>query len=262
MIHYKTDEEIELIRLSSLLVGKTLAEVARHIKPGVKTGELDKIAETFIRDHHAVPGFKGYGGFPATLCISVNEVVVHGIPGNRELRDGDLVSVDCGVIMNGFYGDSAYSFAVGEVAEEVQLLMDRTKESLYRGIEAAKAGKRTGDIGFEIQTYVESFGYSVVRDLVGHGLGRHLHEKPEVPNYGKRGAGTMLQPGMVICIEPMINLGSRMVIQENDGWTIRTSDRRPSAHYEHAIAIREGKTEILSSFDEIEEILKLNTLTK
>lgn len=262
MIHYKTDEEIELIRLSSLLVGKTLAEVARHIKPGVKTGELDKIAETFIRDHHAVPGFKGYGGFPATLCISVNEVVVHGIPGNRELRDGDLVSVDCGVIMNGFYGDSAYSFAVGEVAEEVQLLMDRTKESLYRGIEAAKAGKRTGDIGFEIQTYVESFGYSLVRDLVGHGLGRHLHEKPEVPNYGKRGAGTMLQPGMVICIEPMINLGSRMVIQENDGWTIRTSDRRPSAHYEHAIAIREGKTEILSSFDEIEEILKLNTLTK
>jgi len=258
MIHYKTDEEIELIRLSSLLVGKTLAEVARHIKPGVKTGELDKIAETFIRDHHAVPGFKGYGGFPATLCISVNEVVVHGIPGNRELQNGDLVSVDCGVIMNGFYGDSAYSFAVGEVTEEVQLLMDRTKESLYKGIGAAKAGKRTGDIGFEIQTYVEGFGYSVVRDLVGHGLGRHLHEKPEVPNYGKRGAGTMLQPGMVICIEPMINLGNRMVVQENDGWTIRTSDRRPSAHYEHAIAIREGKTEILSSFDEIEEILKLN----
>ncbi len=258
MIRYKTDEEIELIRLSSLLVGKTLAEVARHIKPGIKTGELDKIAETFIRDHHAIPGFKGYGGFPATLCISVNEVVVHGIPGNRELRDGDLVSVDCGVIMNGFYGDSAYSFAVGEVTEEVKLLMDRTKESLYKGIGAAIAGKRTGDIGYEIQTYVESFGYSVVRDLVGHGLGRHLHEKPEVPNYGKRGAGTMLQPGMVICIEPMINLGSRMVIQENDGWTIRTSDRRPSAHYEHAIAIREGKTEILSSFDEIEEILKLN----
>jgi len=262
MIHYKTEEEIELIRLSSLLVGKTLAEVARHIKPGVKTGELDKIAETFIRDHHAVPGFKGYGGFPATLCISVNEVVVHGIPGNRELHDGDLVSVDCGVIMNGFYGDSAYSFAVGEVSEEVQLLMSRTKESLYRGIEAAKAGKRTGDIGFEIQAYVEGFGYSVVRDLVGHGLGRHLHEKPEVPNYGKRGVGTMLQPGMVICIEPMINLGSRMVVQENDGWTIRTSDRKPSAHYEHAIAIMEGKTEILSSFDEIEEILKTNTQTK
>lgn len=262
MIHYKTEEEIELIRLSSLLVGKTLAEVARHIKPGVKTIELDRIAETFIRDHHAVPGFKGYGGFPATLCISVNEVVVHGIPGTRELKDGDLVSVDCGVILNGFYGDSAYSFAVGEVSEEVRLLMDRTKESLYRGISAATAGKRTGDIGFEIQTYVESFGYSVVRDLVGHGLGRHLHEKPEVPNYGKRGVGTMLQPGLVICIEPMINLGGRSVVQEKDGWTIRTADNRPSAHYEHAIAIMNGKTEILSSFDEIEEVLKLNTQTK
>ncbi|KAF0194956.1 MAG: methionine aminopeptidase [Bacteroidetes bacterium] len=262
MIHYKTDEEIELIRLSSLLVGKTLAEVARHIKPGVTTGELDKIAETFIRDHRAVPGFKGYGGFPATLCISVNEVVVHGIPGNLELHDGDLVSVDCGVIMNGFYGDSAYSFAVGEVSEEVRLLMERTKESLYRGIGVAKSGKRTGDIGYEIQTYVEGFGYSVVRDLVGHGLGRHLHEKPEVPNYGKRGVGAMLQPGMVICIEPMINLGRRQVVQEKDGWTIRTADRQPSAHFEHAIAIREGKTEILSSFDEIEEVLKSNTLTK
>lgn len=262
MIHYKTEEEIELLRISSLLVGKTLAEVARHIKPGITTGALDKIAETFIRDHHAVPGFKGYGGFPATLCISVNEVVVHGIPGNQELHDGDLVSVDCGVIMNGFYGDSAYSFAVGEVSEEVSLLMERTKESLYRGIEVAKAGKRIGDIGYEIQTYVESFGYSVVRDLVGHGLGRNLHEKPEVPNYGKRGVGAMLQPGMVICIEPMINLGKRMIVQEKDGWTIRTADRRPSAHYEHAIAIMEGHTEILSSFDEIEEVLKLNTITK
>lgn len=262
MIHYKTSEEIELLRLSSLLVGKTLAEVARHIKPGITTGALDKIAETFIRDHHAVPGFKGYGGFPASLCISVNEVVVHGIPGNQELRDGDLVSVDCGVLMNGFYGDSAYSFAVGEVSEEVSLLMERTKESLYKGIQAAQAGKRTGDIGYEIQTYVESFGYSVVRDLVGHGLGRNLHEKPEVPNYGKRGAGVMLQPGMVICIEPMINLGKRMVVQEKDGWTIRTADRKPSAHYEHAVAIMEGHTEILSSFGEIEEVLKLNTIIK
>lgn len=259
MIHYKTDEEIELIRLSSLLVGKTLAEVARHIKPGIKTAELDKIAETFIRDHHAVPGFKGYGGFPATLCISINDVVVHGIPGDREILDGDLVSVDCGVIMNGFYGDSAYSFAVGNVSEEVRLLMERTRESLYRGIAVANAGKRTGDIGYEIQTYVEGFGYSVVRDLVGHGLGKHLHEKPEVPNYGKRGVGTMLQPGMVICIEPMINLGRKQVVQENDGWTIRTIDHRPSAHYEHAIAIREGKTEILSSFDEIEEVLRNQT---
>lgn len=256
MIYYKTDEEIELIRISSLLVGKTLAEVARHIRPGVTTEELDKVAETFIRDHGAVPGFKGYGGFPATLCISVNEVVVHGIPGKQALKDGDLVSVDCGVILNDFYGDSAYSFAVGEVTEEVRLLMDRTKESLYLGIKAAQPGKRTGDIGYEIQTYVESFGYSVVRDLVGHGLGRHLHEKPEIPNFGKRGAGTMLHPGLVICIEPMINLGRRQVVQERDGWTIRTADRRPSAHYEHAIAIREGKTEILSSFDEIEKVLE------
>lgn len=256
MIYYKTDEEIELIRLSSLLVGKTLAEVARHIRPGVTTASLDKVAETFIRDHGAVPGFKGYGGFPGTLCVSVNDVVVHGIPGNQLLKDGDLVSVDCGVILNGFYGDSAYSFAVGRVTEEVQLLMERTKNSLYLGIEAAKAGKRTGDIGFEIQTYVEQFGYSVVRDLVGHGLGRHLHEKPEVPNFGKRGVGTMLQPGLVICIEPMINLGRRQVSQDKDGWTIRTADRKPSAHFEHAIAIREGGTDILSSFDEIEKVLE------
>jgi methionyl aminopeptidase len=256
MIYYKTNEEIELLRLSSLLVGKTLAEVARHINPGVTTASLDKVAETFIRDHGAVPGFKGYGGFPGTLCVSVNDVVVHGIPGNQVLKDGDLVSVDCGVILNGFYGDSAYSFPVGNVTEEVQLLMERTKKSLYLGIEAAKAGKRIGDIGYEIQTYVEQFGYSVVRDLVGHGLGRHLHEKPEVPNFGKRGVGTMLQPGLVICIEPMINLGRRQVSQDKDGWTIRTTDRKPSAHYEHAIAIREGNTDILSSFDEIEKVLE------
>lgn len=257
MIYYKTEEEIELLRISSLLVGKTLAEVARHIKPGVTTLHLDGIAETFIRDHHAVPGFKGYGGFPGTLCVSVNEVVVHGIPGEQVLKEGDLVSVDCGVLLNGFYGDSAYSFAVGEVSEEIRLLMERTKESLYLGIKAAQAGKRIGDIGYEIQSYVEGFGYSVVRDLVGHGLGKHLHESPEVPNYGRRGVGTMLKPGLVICIEPMINLGRRQVVQENDGWTIRTSDRLPSAHYEHAIAIKDGKTEILSSFDEIEKVLKL-----
>ncbi|MBW6491052.1 MAG: type I methionyl aminopeptidase [Lentimicrobium sp.] len=256
MIYYKTDEEIELIRKSSLLVGKTLAEVARHIKPGVTTLELDKIAETFIRDHKAVPGFKGYGGFPGTLCVSVNDVVVHGIPGKQVLKDGDLVSVDCGAILNGFYGDSAYSFAVGQVNEEVKLLMERTKQSLYLGIDSAKAGKRIGDIGFGIQTYVESFGYSVVRDLVGHGLGRNLHEKPEVPNYGKRGVGTMLQPGLVICIEPMINLGRKQIKQDKDGWTIRTSDGMPSAHFEHAIAINEGKTDILSSFEEIEKVLE------
>lgn len=256
MIYYKTDEEIELIRISSLLVGKTLAEVAKHIKPGVTTLELDKIAETFIRDHKAIPGFKGYGGFPGTLCVSVNDVVVHGIPGKQTLQDGDLVSVDCGVILNGFYGDSAYTFAVGNVSEEVLMLMKRTKESLYIGINAAQAGKRVGDIGYEIQTYVESFGYSVVRDLVGHGLGRHLHEKPEIPNYGRRGVGSMLQNGLVICIEPMINLGRKQVNQDKDGWTIRTVDGKPSAHYEHAIAVKEGKTEILSSFDEIEKVLE------
>lgn len=258
MIYYKTDEEIELLRISSLLVGKTLAEVARHIKPGITTLQLDGIAETFIRDHHAVPGFKGYGGFPGTLCVSVNDVVVHGIPGNQVLKDGDLVSVDCGVVLNGFYGDSAYSFAVGEVSEEIRLLMERTKKSLYLGIEAAQAGKRIGDIGYEIQSYVEGFGYSVVRDLVGHGLGKHLHESPEVPNFGRRGVGTMLKPGLVICIEPMINLGRKQVSQDKDGWTIRTADRLPSAHYEHAIAIKEGKTEILSSFEEIEKVLELN----
>lgn len=258
MIYYKTNEEIELLRISSLLVGKTIAEVARHIKPGVTTLHLDGIAETFIRDHHAVPGFKGYGGFPGTLCVSVNDVVVHGIPGDLVLKEGDLVSIDCGVVLNGFYGDSAYSFAVGEVSEEVRLLMERTKESLYLGIKAAQAGKRIGDIGYEIQSYVEGFGYSVVRDLVGHGLGRHLHESPEVPNYGRQGVGTMLKPGLVICIEPMINLGRKQVNQDRDGWTIRTADRLPSAHYEHAIAIKEGGTEILSSFEEIEKVLELN----
>lgn len=257
MIYYKTEEEIELLRISSLLVGSTLAEVARHIRPGVTTLQLDGIAESFIRDHGAVPGFKGYGGFPGTLCVSVNEVVVHGIPGDQVLKDGDLVSVDCGVVLNGFYGDSAYSFAVGEVSEEIRLLMERTKQSLYLGIKAAQAGKRIGDIGYEIQSYVEGFGYSVVRDLVGHGLGKHLHESPEVPNYGRKGVGTMLKPGLVICIEPMINLGRKQVVQENDGWTIRTADRLPSAHYEHAIAIKEGKTEILSSFEEIEKVLEL-----
>ncbi|MFZ4706503.1 MAG: type I methionyl aminopeptidase [Bacteroidales bacterium] len=258
MIHYKTDQEIELIRQSSLLVGKTLAEVAKHIKPGVKTIELDRIAEIFIRDNGAKPAFKGYRGFPATLCISINEVVVHGIPGDRELRDGDLVSVDCGTILNGYFGDSAFSFGVGDMKEDVLLLMKRTKESLYKGIEAAKHNRRVGDIGFEVQSYVESFGYSVVRDLVGHGLGKSLHEKPDVPNYGKRGTGNVLAEGLVICIEPMINLGKRGIVQERDGWTIRTSDNMPSAHFEHAIAIRKGSTDILSSFEEIEQVTNEN----
>ncbi|MEI6695367.1 MAG: type I methionyl aminopeptidase [Bacteroidota bacterium] len=255
MIYYKTEEEIELIRESSLLVGKTLAEIAKHVKPGVETLFLDKLAEDFIRSHGAVPGFKGYNGFKHTLCISVNDEVVHGIPGNRILEDGDIVSIDCGTLKNDFYGDSAYTFAVGNVSEVKLKLMEATKESLYRGINAAVEGKRVGDIGFEIQTYVESLGYSVVRDLVGHGLGRKLHEKPEIPNYGKQGSGMKLQLGLVIAIEPMINLGVRNVIQERDGWTIRTADRLPSAHYEHNVVVRKGKAEILSSFEEIEKVL-------
>ncbi len=255
MIYFKTEEEIELIRESSLLVGKTLAEVAKHIKPGVKTIVLDKIAEEFIRDNGAVPGFKGYKGFPKTLCMSINEQVVHGIPGERILQNGDIVSIDCGVKKNGFFGDSAYTFAVGDVKEEILLLMKRTKESLYKGIEVTVAGKRVGDIGFEIQNYVEGFGYSVVRDLVGHGLGKNLHEKPEIPNYGKRGSGAKLKEGMVLAIEPMINLGTKNVVQENDGWTIRTADGLPSAHYEHDIAVKKGKADILSTFEFIEQVL-------
>jgi methionyl aminopeptidase len=255
MVILKTEEEIELIRESSLLVGKTLAEVAKHIRPGVTTKKLDEIAETFIRDHKAVPGFKGYHGFPGTLCTSVNDVVVHGIPGNRELKDGDIISIDCGVKKNGFYGDSAYTFAVGDVDEETLLLMKRTKESLYLAIEVAVAGKRVGDIGFAVQQYVEGFGYSVVRDLVGHGLGKSLHEKPEVPNFGRRGSGKELKVGMVLAIEPMVNLGVKQVFQENDGWTIRTKDTKPSAHYEHDVVVRKDKAEILSTFDFIEEVI-------
>ncbi|HEY9115522.1 MAG TPA: type I methionyl aminopeptidase [Bacteroidales bacterium] len=256
MIYFKTDEEIEIQRESSLLVGKTLAEVARLIRPGVKTIELDKVAETFIRDNGAVPGFKGYGGFPGSLCISVNEEVVHGIPGKRELKDGDIVSIDCGTLKNGFYGDSAYTFAVGEVKPEVLLLLERTKASLYLAIEQAVAGKRVGDIGHAVQQYVESFGYSVVRDLVGHGVGRNLHEKPEVPNYGRKGTGVKLKKGMVLAIEPMINLGVKEVNMDKDGWTIRTADLKPSAHFEHDVAIRDGKADVLSTFDYIEEVLK------
>jgi methionyl aminopeptidase len=255
MIEIKTKEDISRLRQSSLLVGKTLAEVARHLKPGISTKDLDVIAEEFIRDSGAVPAFKGYGGFPATLCISINDEVVHGIPGKRTLKDGDIVSLDCGTVLDGFYGDSAYTFGIGEISQELQDLLARTKASLYLGIEQAIAGNRIGDIGSAVQTYVESFGYGVVRDLVGHGIGKRLHEKPEVPNYGKRGSGIMLQEGMVICIEPMINLGRKNIIQESDGWTIRTSDRKPSAHFEHEIAIGKDKADILSSFEEIEKVL-------
>ncbi|NQU31622.1 MAG: type I methionyl aminopeptidase [Bacteroidetes bacterium] len=255
MIYIKTDEEVEIQRQSSLLVGKTLAEVAKIIKPGITTIELDKVAETFIRDNGAKPGFKGYGGFPATLCISVNDEVVHGIPGKRELKNGDIISVDCGTFMNGFYGDSAYTFAVGEVEESVLMLLQRTKESLYLAIEQAIVGKRVGDIGHAVQKYVEGFGYSVVRDLVGHGVGRNLHEKPEIPNYGRRGSGIKLKSGMCLAIEPMINLGVKEVIQDSDGWTIRTVDKQPSAHFEHDVVVRNGKADILSTFEYIEQVL-------
>ncbi len=255
MIYYKTEEEIELIRESSLLVGKTLAEVAKLIRPGISTITLDKVAEEYIRDFGAIPGFKGYKGYKYTLCISINEQVVHGLPGKRKLLEGDIVSIDCGVLKNDYYGDSAYTFAVGKVKEDVRMLMERTKASLYKGIEIAVVGKRVGDIGHAIQSFVESFRYSVVRDLVGHGLGKNLHEKPEVPNYGKRGTGPKLKKGMVLAIEPMINMGTKNVIQEKDGWTIRTSDMKPSAHYEHNVAIRHGETEILSTFKFIEEII-------
>ena len=252
MIVLKTIEELKLIKESSLLVGKTLAEVAKHIKPGVKTIELDKIAEEFIRSNGAIPAFKGYNGFPASLCVSVNEEVVHGIPGNYVIKDGDVVSVDCGVIKNDWVGDSAYTFAVGNVAPEILHLLKITKESLYIGIEQAVHGKRVGDIGFAIQEFVEKNHFSVVRELVGHGIGRKLHEKPEVPNYGRKGTGAKLEYGMVICIEPMINFGKRNVVQENDGWTIKTSDKLPSAHFEHQIAITKDKAEILSTFEFIE----------
>lgn len=254
----KTEDEITLIKQSSLLVGKTLAVVAEYIKPGVQTKKLDSIAEEFIRSQNAVPAFKNYRGFPATLCISLNDKVVHGIPDKTELRDGDVVSVDCGTICNGYYGDSAFTFPVGEVKPEIMQLLIRTKESLYVGIDAAVAGNRVGDIGYAVQKYVEGFGYSVVRELVGHGLGKKLHEEPQVPNFGKRGSGQKLEEGMVICIEPMINLGKKEVRQENDGWTIRTRDKMPSAHFEHAIVIRKNKSEILSSFEFIEKVENIN----
>lgn len=255
MIYIKTDEEIELIRQSSLLVGKTLAEVAKLIRPGVTTLELDKCAEQFIRDHKAIPAFLGYSGFPNTLCMSPNSQVVHGIPNNVPLLDGDIVSVDCGVLLNGFYGDSAYTFCVGDVKEETRRLLQITKESLYLGIEQAIHGKRVGDIGHAVQEYCEKHNYSVVRELVGHGVGAKLHEAPEVPNYGRRGTGPMLKSGMVIAIEPMINQGSRNIVFERDGWTTRTKDGKMSAHFEHTIAVRPGKADILSSFEFVEEVL-------
>ena len=258
MIQYKTEEEIELIRESSLLVAKTLAEVASHIRPGIATLKLDQIAESFIRDHGAVPGFKGYHGFPYTLCMSPNEVVVHGFPSANELKEGDIVSIDCGVLKNGFYGDSAYTFAVGEIDEPVRRLLKTTYQCLNLGIEKAVEGNQLGEISSAIQKHAENAGYSVVRELVGHGLGRELHEAPEVPNFVTRDKGPMLVEGLVLAIEPMINLGKRFVVQEKDGWTIRTSDRKPSAHYEHTVAVGKGKGVALSTFSYIEEALKNN----
>ncbi|MFT3993394.1 MAG: type I methionyl aminopeptidase [Dysgonomonas sp.] len=258
MIFLKTDEEIELMRESNRLVGMTLGEVAKHIKPGVTTLHLNKVAEEFIRSHGAIPSFLGYNGFPFSLCISVNENVVHGFPSEYEMKDGDVVSVDCGTEKNGFCGDSAYTFCVGEVAEDVKALLRTTKESLYLGIEKAIEGNRVGDIGDAVQTYCEKHRYSVVRELVGHGIGRKMHESPEVPNYGKRGTGPLLKKGMCIAIEPMINMGSKNVVFESDGWTVRTKDRKPSAHFEHTVAIRQGKADILSTFEYVEAVLGNN----
>jgi methionyl aminopeptidase len=256
MIYIKTAEEVEILRECNQLVSKTLAEIAKNVKPGISTGELDKIAETFILDHDAVPGFKGYQGYPATLCTSVNEQVVHGIPHNEVvLNEGDVVSVDCGVIKNGYYGDTAFTFQVGEVDPKVKRLLEVTKESLYKGIEKAVEGQRVGDIGYAVQKHAESNGYSVVRELVGHGLGKKMHEAPEVPNYGRRGSGVKLKKGMVICIEPMINMGKRQINQGVDGWTISTADNQPSAHFELAIAVDKGQADILSTFSFIDEIL-------
>jgi len=256
MIHYKTSEEVEKIKQSADVLGRAHGEIAKHVKKGVKTSFLDKVAEEFIRDHGAVPSFKGYNGFPSSLCISVNEVVVHGFPSEYELKDGDIISVDCGVFHQGFHSDSAYTYPIGEVPPSVLALLSATKDSLYLGIEQAVFGNRIGDIGHAIQKFVEAKGYTVVRELVGHGLGRKLHEAPEVPNYGKKGSGPLLKQGMVIAIEPMINLGTRNIVQEKDGWTIRTADRKPSAHYEHTVAIFEDRTEVLTTHKYIEENFK------
>ncbi len=259
MIITKTPEEIELIRESALIVSKTLGMLASEIKPGVSSLYLDGLAESFIRDHGAEPGFLGMYGFPNTLNMSPNAQVVHGIPTKETLKDGDIISVDCGALKNGFYGDHAYTFEVGEVASETKKLLRVTKESLYIGIREFRVGKRVGDVGYAIQRYCESHGYGVVRELVGHGLGKQLHESPEMPNYGKRGRGKKFQEGMVVAIEPMINMGTRRVKQLKDGWTVLTADGQPSAHFEHNVAIVEGKPELLSTFQYIYDALGLHS---
>ncbi|HUX95166.1 MAG TPA: type I methionyl aminopeptidase [Bacteroidales bacterium] len=255
MLYCKTDEEVGFLRESNLLVSRTLGEIASLIKPGITTLYLDRIAEEFILDNGAIPGFKGYGGFPATLCTSVNDEVVHGIPSEYVLKEGDIISVDCGVILNGWYGDSAYTFAVGRVSEEVQRLLDYTRASLEEGVKEAVAGNRVGDISFTVQSKAESGGYSVVRELVGHGLGRKLHEQPEVANWGKKGTGPKMEKGLVICIEPMINAGMKETLQMSDGWTIKTADGKPSAHFEYAVAVDRGKADVLTTFEYIEKVL-------
>ncbi len=260
MVFIRSDEEIALIKISAQVLGKAHAEVAKIIRPGITTKELDTVAETFIKDNGGTPSFLGYNKFPASLCISVNDVVVHGFPSRYELRDGDIVSIDCGVKLNGYHSDSAYTYPIGEVSPAVRRLLSRTKQSLYVGLEKAIEGNRVGDIGYAIQTYTEKFGYSVVRELVGHGVGQDLHEAPEVPNYGKRGQGPRLHEGMILAIEPMINFGKKGVVQERDGWTIRTVDRKPSAHFEHTVAVRKGKPEILTTFEYIEEVTAKTSL--
>lgn len=263
MIYYKTEAEIELIRQSALILGNALAEVTKLLRPGITTGKLDLVAEEFIRDNGATPSFKNFKGYPFASCISVNDAVVHGFPNGRELQDGDIISVDIGVYKNSYHGDSAYTFAIGEVKEEVLKLMRVTKESLYKGIEKTVAGNRVGDISFAIQDYCEKqHKYGVVRELVGHGLGKSLHEDPQVPNFGKRGSGPKMQEGMVIAIEPMVNLGVKEVWYDDDGWTVRTKDGKVSAHYEHTVCVRKNKADILSSFMEIEKAEKANVNLK
>ena len=258
MIYLKTAEEIELMRQAAQIVSKTLGIVGAEIKEGVSLKHLDKIAEEYIRDQGAVPVFKGYNGFPATLCLSMNEQVVHGIPSDKVVKNGDILSVDCGVKKAGFIGYHAYTFCAGEIKKEVQDLVRVTKESLYIGIEQVKLGNRIGDVSYAIQQYAEKHGYGVVRELVGHGLGKNLHEKPEVPNYGKRGTGAKIQNGLTIAIEPMINLGTKDIKQLNDGWTIITKDKKPSAHFEHDVAVVNGKADILSTFSFAEEAMMNN----
>jgi methionyl aminopeptidase len=256
MIYLKTDEEVGLMRNANQLVAKTLGELAKHIKPGVTTLFLDKIADTFIRDHGAIPAFLGFEGFPNSICTSVNDQVVHGIPSDKVvLQDGDIISIDCGTVLNGFVGDSAYTFCVGEVTEEIKRLLRTTKEALYKGIAQAVIGNRVGDISYAVQSYCEARNTSIVRQLVGHGCGRTMHESPEVPNYGRRGNGPMLKNGLCICIEPMVNQGDKQVVFESDGWTVRTKDRKCSAHFEHCVALRPNGPQILSSFDYVEEIV-------